>query len=66
MEKIRIKDMPKTDRPRERLFKLGGESLSTPELLAIILRTGSMGESAVVITAYTPDPTRWIEYRKRK
>lgn len=39
--------MPKTDRPRERLFKLGGESLSTPELLAIILRNGSMGESAV-------------------
>lgn len=23
-------------------------------------------EIAVVITAYTPDPTRWIEYRKRK
>lgn len=47
MEKIRIKDMPKDDRPRERLVKLGGESLSTPELLAIILRTGFKGETAV-------------------
>lgn len=45
--KIRIKDMPLEERPRERLARLGGESLSVPELLAIILRTGLKGETAV-------------------
>jgi len=45
--KVRIKDMPPEERPRERLARLGGEALSTSELLAIILRTGSRGETAL-------------------
>jgi len=45
--KIKIKDLPKDERPRERLAKFGAESLSTSELLAIILRTGSHGETAL-------------------
>ena len=44
-----IKEWPKEDRPREKLFEKGAESLSDAELLAIILRTGnaSTGESAL-------------------
>ncbi|MBO4667614.1 MAG: DNA repair protein RadC [Bacilli bacterium] len=36
-----INDLPKDDRPRERLLKNGPTSLSDYELLAIILRTGN-------------------------
>lgn len=44
-----IKEWPEEDRPREKLFEKGAESLSDAELLAIILRTGnaSTGESAL-------------------
>ncbi|MBA7530806.1 hypothetical protein ES705_23017 [subsurface metagenome] len=47
--KIKIMDMPQGERPRERLAKYGAEALSNAELLAIILRTGSQGETAVDI-----------------
>jgi DNA repair protein RadC len=39
------------DRPRERLFQLGPEALSDAELLALLLRTGSSGETALQISA---------------
>ena len=42
-----IQNWPKHDRPRERLIQLGAESLSDAELLAIFLRTGLPGKSAV-------------------
>ena len=42
-----IRDMPADERPRERLVKYGPEALSTPELLAIILRVGSSRGSAI-------------------
>jgi DNA repair protein RadC len=45
--KIRILDMQKEDRPRERLVKKGPASLSDSELLAIILRTGSKKENVL-------------------
>jgi DNA repair protein RadC len=44
---IRIKDLPAQERPRERLLLNGAETLKTSELLAILLRTGSKGVSAV-------------------
>ena len=43
----RISDMEATDRPRERLERVGANNLSTPELLAILLRVGMPGENAV-------------------
>jgi DNA repair protein RadC len=46
---IRIKDLPKNERPRERLAALGAEALSTAELIAILLRTGMTGFSAVKV-----------------
>lgn len=42
-----ITDWPAHDRPRERLIKGGPQYLSDAELLAIFLRTGTSGKSAV-------------------
>lgn len=42
-----IRDLPQTDRPRERLRDAGADALSNAELLAILLRTGSSKESAL-------------------
>ena len=44
---MRIKDLPTNTRPRERLLSSGAESLSDADLLAIIIRTGTKGNSAV-------------------
>lgn len=45
----RIKDMPESDRPREKMVRLGAGALDTAELLAIFLRTGMKGRSALQI-----------------
>lgn len=42
-----ITDWPSDERPRERLLKQGAAALSDAELLAIFLRTGIPGKSAV-------------------
>jgi len=42
-----IKDWPIDERPRERLLTIGPEALSNAELLAIFLRVGVRGKSAV-------------------
>src|SRR5262245_56456502 len=42
-----ITDWPAQERPRERLLALGPASLADAELLAILLRTGAKGKSAV-------------------
>lgn len=42
-----IKDWPAAERPREKLLAMGSASLSDAELLAIFLRTGVTGKSAV-------------------
>lgn len=42
-----IAEMPIHDRPRERLLREGGAALSEAELLAVLLRTGTAGTSAV-------------------
>src|SRR3989344_3358038 len=44
---MKIKDLPKQNRPRERFLKLGPEALSDAELFAIILRTGIAGENVI-------------------
>lgn len=44
---VKIKDLPKIERPREKLEKYGPEKLSNSELLAILLRTGSKGINVV-------------------
>ena len=42
-----IKDWPADERPREKLLQSGAAALSDAELLAIFLRTGVTGISAV-------------------
>ncbi len=44
---MRIADLPTESRPRERLLARGAGTLSDAELLAILLRTGTGGVSAV-------------------
>ncbi len=45
--RIRIQDMQKEERPRERLLNSGAAALSDSELLALILRTGSRKENVI-------------------
>ncbi|MDP9064721.1 MAG: DNA repair protein RadC [Pseudomonadota bacterium] len=42
-----IRDWPSSERPREKLLDKGAAALSDAELLAILLRTGSRGRSAL-------------------
>jgi len=42
-----LRDLPEDERPRERLDRLGPKALAHHELLAILLRNGRRGESAV-------------------
>ena len=49
MSGYRLRDWDAQDRPRERLARLGPRSLTTAELLAILLRTGRRGEHAVAL-----------------
>lgn len=47
---IMIKDVPKEDRPRERLLKLGASHLSNQELLAILIGSGTKDESVMALS----------------
>lgn len=47
MKRKKIKDLPKIERPREKLIKYGPEKLSNSELLAILLRSGKKGENVI-------------------
>lgn len=42
-----IRDLPRDDRPRERLLAHGAETLSDAELLAVILGSGVPGQNAI-------------------
>lgn len=44
---VAIRELPREDRPREKLLRLGPERLSAQELLAIVLRTGTRSVSAL-------------------
>ena len=57
MKKIKkltgIKTWPEDDRPREKLLRKGAKALSNSELLAILLRTGTAGTSAIDLARKT-------------
>ena len=48
-ESLKIMDLPKNERPRERLARYGADTLSNAELLAIILRTGTKNENIITL-----------------
>lgn len=70
-----IKNWPKDERPREKLLKFGEHTLTDTELLAILLRSGVKGNSAVdlgrkLITKFSTfrnmshtDITQWKEIK---
>lgn len=47
--RLRMKDIPASERPYEKLEKFGSETLSNAELLAVIIRTGSREETSVAL-----------------
>lgn len=49
MNNYTIKEISKNDRPMEKLFRLGAESLSDSELLAILLGTGTRTKNAIFL-----------------
>jgi DNA repair protein RadC len=46
---LSIRELPRWERPRERLLELGPHALSTAELIAIVLGTGSTNRSALSV-----------------
>lgn len=44
-----LKNLPKEERPREKMIQFGASSLSNSELLAVLLRTGTKQKSALTI-----------------
>ena len=64
MARKRIKDLPDFARPREKLQERGPQALSDAELLAVLLRTGVEGKSALdlaraILEKAGPDLPRW-------
>lgn len=47
---MKLKEVPQSERPREKLVKYGKENLSDSELLALILKTGTKGKSAIELS----------------
>ena len=47
LARMAIRDWPIDERPREKLLEKGAAALSDAELLAIMLRTGVSGRSAL-------------------
>ena len=68
---LRIKDLPESERPRERLHKYGPEILKDSELLAIILKSGFKGTTAVqlgeqILMALDGDLKRMADYKSKQ
>ncbi|MFX3615933.1 MAG: DNA repair protein RadC [Sporolactobacillus sp.] len=49
-EHVMMRDVPDSDRPRERMVREGAAALSNTELLAIILRSGLKNESVLQLS----------------
>ena len=47
---MKIKELPKIERPREKLITKGPQNLKDEELLAILLRTGIEGKNVLEIS----------------
>jgi DNA repair protein RadC len=51
MPQLKIREMPESDRPREKLANRGTAALTDAELIAILLRTGVSGANAVEVAS---------------
>ena len=50
MHSVTMKELPPEERPYEKCLRNGPESLSDPELLAVIIRTGSRQENSLSLS----------------
>ncbi|MBS1551237.1 MAG: DNA repair protein RadC [Bacteroidetes bacterium] len=50
LKSFTVRDLPKSERPRERLIEHGADKLSSPEILSLILNTGSRGEPVMMLS----------------
>lgn len=71
IDTIRLKDLPKDERPRERLYKHGPSHLKTSELIALILKSGYKGTTALqlgeqILKEYDSDLKRMAENRPKQ
>lgn len=67
---MQINEMPSSERPREKLLAFGPSCLSDAELLAIFLRTGIKGQSAIelaqaLIAHFSDSPYRLLSAGRR-
>jgi DNA repair protein RadC len=49
MSQLKIREMPRDERPREKLLARGPDALTNPELIAILLRTGRRGMNVIEV-----------------
>src|ERR1700747_506032 len=49
MSPLKIREMPRDERPREKLLARGPDALTNAELIAILLRTGRRGMNVVEV-----------------
>ena len=65
---IKIKQLPETERPYEKMELYGETALSNAELLAIIIKTGTREESSVTIAqkllSLNPNPRNNLDFLK--
>ena len=64
MSHIKLKDIPKEERPIERMIEKGSSSLNNEELLAILLKTGSKNMSVKVLASQILKEVKSIKYLK--
>ena len=48
---MNMRQLPSEERPREKLLRAGKENLSTTEILAILLRSGTKDRSALELSS---------------
>jgi len=71
VSKQKIKDLPKIERPREKLMQYGPGRLSNTELLAIVLRSGKRGENVIdlankILKKYKAESLPTLTYQELK
>lgn len=60
-QNFKIVDIPKDERPREKLINYGVSTLSDSELLALLLRTGQKGESVLDLSKRLLEAVNGVE-----
>lgn len=71
VDKLNLRDLPKDEHPREILYKHGPSHLKTSELIALILKSGFEGTSAIqlgeqILMAFNNDLKRMAENRPKQ